>query len=149
MHGDAITTMKVDNKTLVKYQGRHRDIRYEISAHNFKTEFDRMFEMPCMWATYILLKEKTYEEVKARLHGAPWNGGITYFRKITEEHIDAPEDLRAKWDGSYYRIGDDYSHLWDYEHYRWQLYDREYLERNIKAVIDYLIDGYLVGGDAQ
>ena len=136
-----ITTMEVDERTLVKYRGRHREIAYEISAHRFKKELDRQWDFPCMWATYILLTEEMQEKYKHRIDRAPWNGGVTYERRITEEHISAPADLREKWDKPFYRIGDDFSHFWDHENRMFECYDREYLERHIKRVIDFILDG--------
>ena len=133
--------MEVDNQTLVKYRGRHRDIAFEVSAHNFKPDHDRINEFPCMWATYILLTPEQFADWKDKLPSAPWNGGITYERRITEEHYTAPDDIRAKWDKPFYRIGDDFTHLWDIENGMYQCYDRAYMERHIKRVIDWLYDG--------
>ena len=134
-----IKSMPVDSNTCVMYRGRHREISFEISAHSFKDDLNWSSLPSVSWATYILLSEAQHELFTARIEDAPWNGGQTYYRKITEEHIDVSPELAEKWNRHYYKIGDDFMHFWDME--RFDLYSREYLERHIKKVIDYLYDG--------
>lgn len=136
-----VSTVVVDQDASVKYRGRHRDISWEVQAHNFKTEPRSSLDLPAMWTTYVVLSEEMHDKLKSRINGAPWNGGQTYYRKITEEHVDASAELKKEWGKPHYRVGDDFSHLWDYENFRYQMYDRRYMEQHIKNVINYLIDG--------
>lgn len=128
---------EVDQDCAVKILGIHEGIRYEVSAHNFK-DIQNPYDFRVMWATYLLLNQEQYELYKDRLDALPWNGGITYRRKIVEEHLDAPPEIAEKWNQPYYKIGDDFSHLWDHD-YRHNERDRPRFERHIKQVIDALL----------
>lgn len=135
-------TVEVDQHTAVYYRGIHRDVYFKIVVHNFKPkDHDTFYDFPEMWATYVLLSEEYYEKFGNRVDNAPWNGGITYRKRILEEHMDCSEEMKEKWNKPYYKIGDDFSHLWDHENRAYELYDRKYMENHIKRVIDYLIDG--------
>ena len=134
--------IEADYDTSVKYKGQHREIHYIISAHAFRDNTKTGFyDMPMTWCTYILLDEGMHEKFKSKIDKAPWNGGQTFYRKITEEHIDCSPELKAKWDQPHYKIGDDFANLWDVENRRFEMYNREYMERHIKRVINYLHDG--------
>lgn len=132
--------IEVGPDSSVTYSGRHEGIGWLVTAHNFKDEPRSQFDFRCMWATYIILTEAQYEEVKHRLNDAPWNGGITYNQRHTHEHLDCPAELKAKWDKPFYKIGDDFSHLWDAEQGGWDERDRPHMENHIKRVIDYLTE---------
>jgi hypothetical protein len=93
-----------------------------------------------MWATYIHLNEEMYEKFKPHLDDAPWNGGITYNQRHTHEHLDCPPELKAKWNKPFYKIGDDFSHLWDSERGGWNADDKPAMKAHIIRVIDYLVD---------
>lgn len=127
--------IEVDQNTSVQFSGKHGNIKWQVSAFNFKQEQDyRDFKV--MWCTYILLSEEQYAAFKDKLDSAPWNGGITYNRKITEESLDAPPD--SKWRvSSWHKIGDDFSHSWDLSKC-WDENCRTYMESHVKRVIDYL-----------
>jgi len=130
--------IEVDYKTTIERHGNHRGVSYLISQHSFRDE-DDLYLGPCIWCTYVLLVPEKYEELKSRLSGAPWNGDITFQRKISEEHIDCSPELKAKWDSSYFKIGDDFAHSWDRG--LWGLDEWVSMEAHIKRVIDYLLDG--------
>jgi hypothetical protein len=134
-----IKTMPVDYNTCVKYRGQHREVHWEISCHAFRAEPSSMWDFPCGWATYVVLSPEQHEKFLPRLESAPWNGGQTYYRKEWQEHIGISPELKERWDRPYFKMGDDFMHLWDHE--RIDLYDREYMERHIKRVIDFLHDG--------
>jgi hypothetical protein len=129
---------EVDKNCAVKITGAHNGIRYEVSAHNFNPEPDS-YSFRTMWATYVFLSPEQYELLKNKLDDAPWNGGITLRQKITHEHLDCPEDMKAKWNKPFYKIGDDFSHLWDHERGGWDESDRRYMEGHIKSVIEFLV----------
>jgi len=132
--------IKFDRDTAVKFRGRHKEVGWEVVCHNFRSEDNRSYyDFPCMWATYVFLTEEMHAKLKERINSAPWNGGQTYYRKVTEEHIDVSPELAEKWNLPYYKIGDDFSHLWDMDDRRFEMYDREYMERHIKRVIDHLL----------
>lgn len=126
----------LDKNSVIAYRGMHNDVAYEIKGFNFNDERHSPFDMKAMWSTYIILTEEMHEKVKYRINGAPWNGGQTFYHKITEEHVDAPAEFKEKWSKPYYKIGDDFSHLWDMD--RQDLFYRAFFERHIKAVIEYL-----------
>ena len=107
--------MKLGPNTSVTEKGTHRGIHYSVSAHNFRDEKRSSYDFSKMWATYLYLTEAQYVELKDRLDDAPWNGGITLRQKITTDYLDAPDHLAAKWNKPIYKIGDDFSHLWDHE----------------------------------
>jgi len=136
----------VDTNTSIKYRGRHREIGYEISESNFTAESDGML-CQTSWCTYIFLSEEDHEKYKNRINDAPWNGGQTYYRRYTEEHIDCSPELKAKWYKPYYKIGDDFQHFWDNEMY--ECYNKEYMERHIKAVIDFILNEQPSEGDEE
>ena len=127
----------VDSSTSIKYRGRHKDVGYEISESNFKAESDGMM-CQTSWCTYIFLTEEMHEKFKSRINDAPWNCGQTFYRRYMEEHIGCSPELKEKWDRPYYKIGDDFQHLWDNE--RYEFYNKAYMERHIKGVIDFLLD---------
>jgi hypothetical protein len=118
----------------------HRDISYEVSAHRFNDK-PGLYDFKVSWATYVILTEEMHEKFKVRINDAPWNGGQTYYRKVTEEHVGVSPELAAQWNKPYYKIGDDFTHLWDMERGGWGERDRPHFEHHIKRVIDYLHDG--------
>lgn len=136
----AIKSVEVDYDTTVFFRGMHRDVAWEVCQRCFKKEEDiGSFDFAVACATYVILTPELHEKFKSRINDAPWNCGQTYYRKITEDHINAPADLAEKWRRPYYKIGDDFMHLYDHE--RQDLFYRGYLEKHIKNVIDFLIDG--------
>jgi hypothetical protein len=128
---------EVDRNCAVKITGTYNGIRYEVCAHNFNPEPDS-YQFRTMWATYVLLTVEQFEQFKNKIEDAPSNGGITLRQKITHEHLDCPPELRKKWNKPFYKIGDDFSHLWDHERGGWDEHDRVYMEGHIKEVIDFL-----------
>ena len=135
--------IEVDENSSVTFKGIYKSIRYQVTAHNFKDERKSQFDFEAMWATYLMLSEEQYAELKDRLDHAPWNGGITFNQRHTHEHLDCPAELKAKWDKPFYKIGDDFSHLWDSERGGWGIDARYSMECHIKRVIDFLV------GDSQ
>ncbi len=129
-------TIETDQFTCIKYMGIFREITYEISEHNFN---EHSSSTPSIWCTYIILSEEKHEDLKGRLNDAPWNYGQTYYRKEQQQFVDLTEDspLKDKWEKPYYKIGDDFSHLWDMQ--RYSLYSKEYMETHIKEIIDFLL----------
>lgn len=128
--------IEVDQNTAVTFKGRHREIPWLVTVHSFKETAD-FYDHKEMWATYILLSEENHEKYKDRINSLPWHWGQTYYRKHTEEHVNAPTDFAEKWNRPYYKIGDDFCHLYDNE----CRYTREDMERHIKRVIDAMLDG--------
>lgn len=122
----------VDQNTSVQFTGKHGNIKWQVAAHNFNINND----FPVMWCTYVFLSEEQYTAFKDRLEQAPWNGGITYNRKITEESLDAPPDSKWRF-ATWHKVGDDFSHSWDEDRF-WDENCRPYMENHIKRVIDYL-----------
>lgn len=131
--------VELDENSAVIFKGKHRDVFWEVRGHNFKDELKSSYDFKAMWATYVYLTEEMHEKFKSRINDAPWNGGQTYYRKETHEHVGADPSWDWAKPSSIYKIGDDFSHLWDESH-KGDL-SRSYLERHIKAVIDYLHDG--------
>lgn len=141
-------TIDVNNKTSVTWRGSHRDVRYEIFQHGFVPDEIRatLSEIyPSIWCTYVVLTEEQHEKFKDRINDAPWNGGQTYYRKHSVEYIDVSPELKRKWDGHYYKIGDDFAHLWDMDQN--ELFSKSFMENHIKCVIDFLLSGAGVGAD--
>lgn len=123
-------------------------IGMEICQHSF-IENPCFYHQPHSWCTYLLISDKVrysrgegddlvlcppYAEARPDvdflwanrdalddLEG--WNGGPTF----KEFLIDDIGQRRIK-------IGDDFSHLWDVENRRFEMYDLEYMERHIKRV---------------
>jgi len=120
----------------IEWPGEHNGIKYLIAC-TVRTPSPHM-EYDKAWATYVLLTEAQHEEFKAKLNDAPWNCGQTYYRKLLEEHIDMSPDLKAKWDGGWYRMGDDFQHLYDDGKYG--MYDLRYMKQHIENVIDFFTE---------
>ncbi len=134
--------LAVDHDTVITFRGKHKNIAFSIVEHAFRSEEElgclRPSSLtPSAWATYVILSEAQHAVYAGRIESAPWNGGQTYYRKVTEEHIGVSHDLAEKWNKPYYKIGDDFQHLWDNE--RYDRYTRSYMERHIQKVIDYLL----------
>lgn len=120
----------------VQWAGSHNGIRYLISCG--LREPSPYLNYDKAWATYVLLTPEQHERYKDRLNDAPWNCGQTYYRKHSEENLDASPELKAKWDGHWFRMGDDFQHLWDDG--RHDLYTIDYMKRHIAEVIDFLVE---------
>jgi len=122
----------------IEWPGEHNGIKYLIAC-TVRTPSPHM-EYAKAWATYILLSEVQHEEFKAKLNDAPWNCGQTYYRKHSEEFLDfdLPLNLKAKWDGGWYRMGDDFQHLSDDGKY--DMYDLRYMKQHIENVIDFFTE---------
>jgi hypothetical protein len=134
-----IKKLELSYNSSVRWVGTHRDIRWEVSCHGFQ-EPEGSWTMRETWCTYVMLSEADHEKFKAKFDRAPWNGGTTYYRRCREEHMDAiTPELAEKWNKPWYKIGDDFAHIWDLE--RADMYDLEYMTRHIQRVIDYLHDG--------
>lgn len=130
-------TLDVNYHCSIQWKGTHQGVHYMISEHAFRDE-PSPFLLPSIWCTYVLLSEEQHAEVKPRIDDAPWNGGQTYYRKMIDEPMDCIDsDLKARLSKPYYKIGDDFSHIWDDEHYAG--YSLPYMEWHIKKVIDFLI----------
>lgn len=138
--------IEVDPKTVISWRGSHREIGYEICQHHFfikeslPPEIGDMGLPESIWNTYIHIREDIHEKVKHLINDAPFNGGQTFYRKITEEYIGSNTDFIEKmgWNKPHYKIGDDFNHLWDKDDYH--QYNLEFMRRHIINVIDFLLD---------
>lgn len=118
----------------VKWAGIHKGITYNISC--MIREPSPYLDYDKAWATYVILNPEQHEKYMAIINDAPWNGGQTYYRKHTDEYLGISQDLKLKRDGHYFKIGDDFQHIWDYGMHA--VYDLDYMRRHIIEVIDYL-----------
>jgi hypothetical protein len=127
----------------------------EVCLHSVKTRAEREASRWCSpqsWNTYLLFSDKLrfskdgvlclpYSErdplldkpwddysILKSLDG--WNGGVTF----DERTVDADTGLRRL------KVGDDFQHLWDSEHGRWDGYDLEYIQMRVRATARELID---------
>lgn len=121
----------------LEWGGTRKDIRYLIAC-SVREPSDYM-NYDKAWCTYVLLSPEQHEKLKPILNDAPWNGGQTYYRKHSMEFMDASPDLKAKWDGHWFRMGDDFQHSWDDG--RHDYYDLAYMRNHIEQVIDFLAEG--------
>lgn len=119
----------------VQWKGTHRGIQYLISCG--VREPSPYLNYDKAWATYVLLTPDQHDQYKPKLNDAPWNGGQTYYRRHSEEHLDISPYLKAKWDGHWFRMGDDFQHSWDDG--RHDYYTLEYMQGHIKEVIDFIV----------
>lgn len=128
-----------ENKELlgahVEWKGEHKGIKYLIGCTI--REPSPFMEYNKAWCTYVLLTPEQHEKYKHVLEGAPWNCGQTYYRKHAVEHIGISPDLKAKWDGHWFRMGDDFQHYWDDGKH--DLYDLNYMREHVQEVIDYIV----------
>lgn len=130
-------TIEADFNTCIQTKLQHRGINCLIHNANFN-DTPSQYDTAQSWCTYVFLTIDQFEKVKSCINDAPWNCGKTYFKKITEEHIDCPPELKEKWNRPYYKIGDDFQHLWDMD--RQDMYDLDYMKRHIKRVADFFAD---------
>jgi len=122
------------------YTGKHKGICFEIS--NFESLDNHRFNQS--WCSYILLTEELHEKYKQKINDLPWNGGQTYYRKKRDEMVfdyAVPLDENGEqpqWTRShtYYKIGDDFQHLWDIDREQ----SLESIERHIKEVIESMLN---------
>lgn len=128
-------TIEADYNTMIQRRGVHNGVIWLIQQHSFRYGND-LYLTPSAWCTYIILTDEMHEEMRSKIEEAPWNGGQTFYKKITEEHINVSSELAEKWNKPYWKIGDDFQHIWDNE--RYDMYDFSYMESHIKGVINFL-----------
>lgn len=77
------------------------------------------------------LTDLIFEKCESFFHelDLDWNGGFTFFEAKT--YSRGGESGLRTW-----KVGDDYTHLWDSEWGRWDRYDFEHVSRNIERVAD-------------
>jgi hypothetical protein len=119
----------------VEWTGEHKGLKYLISC--VLREPSSYMGYDKAWCTYVLLTPEQHKKYNLKLNDAPWNCGQTYYRKHSVEHIDVHPELKAKWDGHWYKMGDDFQHLWDDG--RHDLYSLRYMHDHIKGVINYIV----------
>lgn len=133
-------TVNLAFRDCISYWGEYRDVVYEIKRRGFNPDWQVSgYRYAEIWNTYVLISEEMHDKFKDRINSAPWNYGQTYYRKITEDHVDVSPELREKWSKPYYKIGDDYQHVYDRREFG--AYSVEEMRQSIFKVIDYLIDG--------
>lgn len=119
----------------IEWSGQHKGLKYLVSC--VTREPSAFMEYDKAWCTYVLLSPEQHEKYKDKLHDAPWNCGQTYYRKHSTEYIDAPPEFKAKWDGHWFRMGDDFQHIWDDGKH--DMYNLSYMRRHIEEVIEYIV----------
>jgi len=115
----------------------------EVCQHSEKTEAERDYDtQPCQWNTYLLFSDRLrfsrdnklcepyvepdpvveylWANRKALDSLEGWNGGVTF-----EEFLTDNRGVRR------IKIGDDFAHLWDVEGRRYEMYDLQYMQRQV------------------
>lgn len=133
-----------------KWVRRYHKFAVEVSQHSFR-ERGGYWELPHIWNTYILigdgirfsrevdgklelcdkyaepnpLVDRFWKSIEA-MHSLPWNGGIT----LEQRTVCPTTGLRTL------KVGDDYSHSWDTENRRFEMYDLDFMMRQASRLAD-------------
>ncbi len=147
-----ITELHEGWNTAMKWTKQHKSGLFgmEISVHGEKAGRDSFYDAPRYWCSYLLggdqcrwyrdkiseiwvdrkpVTSLVFDRGRTLFEDFDWNGGVTLFHTDTKDYH--PHTGIRTW-----KVGDDYSHLWDSEHNRWDHYDFKSIEHRLHYVAD-------------